>query len=67
MKPGTKLKCEMVRHGIRQYRLANELGICPTILNRKLNGKHPIAENEAAAIKKAINLLSNQRSNSSGN
>jgi len=57
MKPGIKLKCELVRRGLRQYQLASKLGICPTTLNRQLNGKAPIAKNEIARVKQAIQGL----------
>jgi len=54
MHPGIKLKCDMVRYGLKQYEVASKLGVCPTLLNRQLNGKAPIAKNEIARIRKAI-------------
>lgn len=57
MHPGIKLKCDVVRYGLKQYEVASKLGICPTILNRQLNGKSPIAKNEIARIREAIDGL----------
>lgn len=54
MRPGIRLKCELVRHGLRQYKLAEKLGVCPTTLNRLLNDRAPMDKKDIARIKEAI-------------
>jgi plasmid maintenance system antidote protein VapI len=61
MNPGIRLKCELVRRGLRQYQLASKLGVCPTTLNRQLNGKARIDKDDIAKIKKAIKWFAGKR------
>ena len=55
---GQDLKIRRIRAGIRQYRIAQELGIAPTIMNEWENEKRPIPPRQCARIVAAIEKLS---------
>lgn len=48
------LDAEMARAGITQYQLASELGITPTTMSLKLNGKSILSLKECVRIKRAL-------------
>lgn len=48
------LEAEMARAGITQGRLAKELGITPTTLSLKLNGKSNLSLRECVKIKRFL-------------
>lgn len=48
------LEAEMVLKGFTQGTIAKQLGITPTTLSFKLNGKSPISLQECVDIKKII-------------
>ncbi len=48
------LEAEMARSGFTRFRLAKELGITPTTLSLKLNGKSNLSLKECVRIKKIL-------------
>ena len=48
------LEAEMARAGITQGRIAEELGITPTTLSLKLNGKSNLSLQECVKIKRFL-------------
>lgn len=48
------LDIEMTKAKIKQYELAEKLGITPTTLSLKLNGKSRLSLKECIVIKRAI-------------
>ena len=55
---GMELKLHRVRAGLRQYRVAQELGIPPSILCDYENGRKPIPVRQGQRILAAIDRLS---------
>jgi putative transcriptional regulator len=55
---GMALKLLRVRAGLRQYRVAQELGIPPSTLCDYENGRKPIPSRQGQRILKAIDRLS---------
>jgi DNA-binding XRE family transcriptional regulator len=55
---GQDLKIRRIRAGIRQYRIAQELGIAPTTMNDWENERKPIPPRQCARIIAAIERLS---------
>ena len=49
------LEAEMARAGMTQNKLAELIGITPTTLSLKLNGKSLLSLKECTTIKKALN------------
>lgn len=49
------LKAEMKRYGVSQKDLAEIIGVFPSAISLKLNGKSPISLEEAGTIKKFFN------------
>jgi DNA-binding transcriptional regulator YiaG len=54
---GIELKLARVRAGVRQYRVAQELGIAPTILCEWENERRPLPAAQAARVLAAIDRL----------
>ncbi|MBD5262453.1 MAG: HigA family addiction module antidote protein [Bacteroides sp.] len=54
--PGTLLKDELEYRGISQRKLANEMGICYTVLNEILNGHRPLTEKTALLFEAALGI-----------
>ncbi len=54
---GMRLKLLRVRAGVRQYRVAQELGIPPSVLCDWEAGRRPLATGAAARIEAAIERL----------
>lgn len=52
----TELRVEMVRAGKSVEDVARELGVAPTTLYRKLDGKSDFGLNELKLIKNSLNL-----------
>lgn len=48
------LEAEMARAKMTQFELAKELGITPTTLSHKLNGKSNLSLKECVLIKRAL-------------
>lgn len=48
------LEAEMARAGFTRFRLSKELGITPTTLSLKLNGKSNLSLKECVKIKKIL-------------
>ena len=55
---GMELKLLRVRAGLRQYRVAQELGIPPSTLCDYENGRKPVPARQGRCILDAINRLS---------
>jgi DNA-binding transcriptional regulator YiaG len=55
---GMELKLLRVQAGLRQYRLAQELGIPPSIVRDYENGRKPVPSRQAQRILEAIDRLS---------
>jgi transcriptional regulator with XRE-family HTH domain len=55
---GVELKLLRIRAGLRQYRVAQELGIPPSILCDFENGRKPIPPRQGQRILAAIDQLS---------
>ncbi len=58
---GIELKLMRVRLGVRQYRVAQVLGIPPSSLCDIENGRRPVGPIEAAKIAEAIRELAGER------
>jgi transcriptional regulator with XRE-family HTH domain len=58
---GMELKLRRIRAGLRQYRVAQELGIPPSILCDYENGRKPIPPRRGQRILAAIDRLSLSR------
>ena len=54
------LKAKIVENGDTQAQLAAALGISPSNLNDKINGKVSFRQNEIAAIKEKYSLTANE-------
>lgn len=55
---GSEIKFLRVRAGVRQYRVAQELGISPTTLADWENGRRPVPPRQGQRIIEAIERLS---------
>ncbi len=55
--PGVALKLLRVRAGVRQYRVAQVLGIPPTTLCEWESGRRPVPPRQAARVRAAIARL----------
>jgi transcriptional regulator with XRE-family HTH domain len=55
---GIELKLLRIRAGLRQYRVAQELGIPPSILCDWENGRRPIPPRQGQRVLDAIDRLS---------
>jgi transcriptional regulator with XRE-family HTH domain len=55
---GMELKLSRIRAGLRQYRVAQELGIPPATLCDYENGRKPIPPRQGQRILEAIDRLS---------
>ncbi len=54
--PGEVLKDEMEYRGISQRKLAEQMGVSPTLLNEILNGKRSISIEYALLFEAALNI-----------
>jgi transcriptional regulator with XRE-family HTH domain len=55
--PGIGLKLLRVQAGVRQYKVAQALGIAPTTLCEWENGRRPVPPRQAARVRAAIARL----------
>jgi transcriptional regulator with XRE-family HTH domain len=55
---GMELKLQRIRAGLRQYRVAQELGIPPSTLCDYENGRKPVSSRQGQRILDAIDRLS---------
>ena len=63
---GTDLKIERVRVGLKQYRLAQALGVPPTVVWQIESGRRPVTPERAAEILSAIKDLADRPSPGAG-
>ncbi len=59
---GTDLKLERTRHGVRQYRLAQALGVPSTTIWAIESNRKPVAPDLAAVITETIRALAAEAS-----
>jgi transcriptional regulator with XRE-family HTH domain len=55
---GLELKVRRIRAGLRQFRVAQELGIAPSMLCDYENGRKPVSSRQGQRILEAIDRLS---------
>ena len=58
---GLDLKLRRIRAGVRQYRVAQALGIPASLLCDYENGRRPVPPEQAAAIATTIRALGDER------
>ena len=54
---GIDLKIMRIRAGLKQYEVAQRLGVAPPVLSTLENGQRPVTRERAAAISAAIRAL----------
>ncbi len=54
--PGEMIRDELKERGMTQKRLAEEMGIKPSVLSETINGKRPVSKNVAIALEKALGI-----------
>lgn len=54
--PGNIIKDEIEYRGISQKKLAEQMGVSPTLLNEMLNGKRPISTEYALLFEAALGI-----------
>ncbi len=54
--PGELIKDELKERNISQKKLAEMMGIAPSVLSETINGKRPISTSVAIALEKALDI-----------
>ena len=54
--PGEMIRDELKERGMTQKRLAEEMGVKPSVLSETINGKRSVSKNVAIALEKALGI-----------
>ena len=54
--PGEMIRDELKERGMTQKRLAEEMGVKPSVLSETINGKLSVSKNVAIALEKALGI-----------
>ena len=54
--PGAMIRDELKERGMTQKRLAEKMGVKPSVLSETINGKLPVSKNVAIALEKTLGI-----------